>query len=59
MARGAVAEQVEEDLGAGLARADDGDVLGGEQRVAVGEVVGGVDDGDAGASTRGLSGSGT
>lgn len=48
VSRGAVAEQVEEDLGAGLARADDGDVLGGEKRFAVGEVVGGVDDGDAG-----------
>jgi hypothetical protein len=42
------AQQVEEDLGAGLARADDGDVFGGEEPVAVFEVVGGVDDRDSG-----------
>lgn len=45
---GAGAQQVEEDLGAGLAGADDGDVLGFEDAFAVGEVVGGVDDGDGG-----------
>lgn len=47
-AGGPVAEQVEEDLRAGLAGADDGDVSGGEECVAVGEVVGGVEDGYAG-----------
>lgn len=48
VAGGAVAQEVEEDFGAGLSGADDGDVAGGEEGVAVGEVVGGVDDGDAG-----------
>ncbi|BFO20645.1 hypothetical protein SHKM778_70330 [Streptomyces sp. KM77-8] len=46
-AGGAVAEQVEEDLGTGLSGADDGDVAGGEEPVAVGEVVVGVDHGGA------------
>lgn len=55
---GAVAEQVEEDLGAGLSRADDGDVVGGEQGLAVGEVVGGVDDGHAGGLDEGFEGFG-
>lgn len=41
-------EQVEEDLGAGLAGSDHGDVPGGEERLAVREVVGRVEDGDAG-----------
>lgn len=50
---GAVAEQVEEDLRAGLAGADDGDVSGGQERVAVAEVVGGVDDGDRGVLDEG------
>ena len=58
-AGGAVAEQVEEDLGAGLSGADDGDVPGGEERLAVVEVVGGVDDGDGGRVDEGASGSGT
>ncbi len=53
MARGAVAEQVEEDLGARLAGADDGDMSGGEEGVAVPEVVGGVDDGDGGGFDEG------
>jgi hypothetical protein len=44
-AGGAVAEEVEEDFGAGLSGADDGDVAGGAEGVAVVEVVGGVDDG--------------
>lgn len=47
-AGGAGAQQVEEDLGAGLSGADDGDVLGVEDPLAVGEVVGRVDDGDGG-----------
>lgn len=55
---GAVAEQVEEDLGAGLSRADDGDVVGGEEGLAVGEVVAGVDDGHAGGLDEGFEGLG-
>ena len=58
MPAGRCAEQVEEDLGAGLSRADDGDVVGGEERVAVGEVVGGVDDGDGGGFDERLEGFG-
>ncbi len=57
-AGGAGAEEVEEDLGAGLAGADDGDVVGGEEPFAVVEVVGGVDDGDAGGCRRGGGGVG-
>ncbi len=55
---GAGAEQVEEDFGAGLARADDGDVVGGEQAFAVVEVVGGVQDGDGGGVGEGAEGFG-
>lgn len=43
---GAGAEEVEEDLGAGLAGSDDGDVFGVQEFLAVVEVVGGVDDGE-------------
>lgn len=57
-AGGAVAQQVEEDLGAGLSEADDGDVFGGGEGLAVGEVVGGVDDGHAGGFDEGLEGFG-
>lgn len=52
-AYGAVAQEVEEDLGSGLAGADDGDVVGGEEGVAVVEVVAGVQDGDAGGVGQG------
>ncbi|KNB52634.1 hypothetical protein AC230_08210 [Streptomyces caatingaensis] len=55
----AVAEEVEEDLGAGLAGSDDGDVVGGEEVGAVVEVVGGVVDGDAVGLGEGRRGSGT
>ncbi len=55
----AVPEQVQEDLGAGLSGADDGDVPGGAQALAVVEVVGGVDDGYAGRVHQGFEGSGT
>lgn len=58
-AGGPVAQQVEEDLGSGLSRADDGDVSGGQEAVALVEVVRGVDDGTLTASTSGLRGSGT
>ncbi len=56
---GSGAEEVEEDLGAGLAGADDGDVAGGEEAVAVAEVVGGVEYGDAFGFGEGFEGSGT
>lgn len=48
MAFGAGAEEVEEDFGAGLSCADDGDVVCGDEAFAVVEVLGGVDDGDGG-----------
>lgn len=57
-AGGAGAELVEEDFGARLAGADDGEVVGGEQPFAVVEVVGGVDDGDGGGVGEGRSGTG-
>ena len=55
---GRCAQQVEEDLGAGLAGADDGDVVGAEEPFAVFEVVGGVDDGDGGGVGEGAQGFG-
>lgn len=57
-AGGAGAEEVEEDLGAGLSGADDGDVFGVEELLAVVEVVGGVDDGDGACVGEGFEGFG-
>lgn len=55
---GAGAQEVEEDLGAGLAGADDGDVVGGEEPFAVAEVVGGVEYGDGFGFGEGFEGFG-
>lgn len=57
-AAGAGAEEVEENFGARLAGADDGDVVGLQEFFAVVEVVGGVDDGDAGGFCEGAQGFG-